>query len=120
MLASYVKKKVIHPNESLYEISFVLRQYSYFNKTFFNFCLYSTDLWECPSGYLLFQETCYKLFRETKNHIRAQRHCENEGKGGKLGSPSTHMQVYNDHLIVHKVCLKFKMNLLWLIASNIY
>ena len=67
------------------------------------FCILScsTDLWECPSGYLLFQETCYKLFRETKNHIRAQRHCENEGKGGKLGSPSTHMQVYNDHPIVH-------------------
>ena len=56
--------------------------------------VFSSDLWECPNGYLLFQEKCYGLVREEKTHIRAHRHCENEGEGGQLAAPYTHMQVH--------------------------
>ena len=52
-----------------------------------------TDLWECPDGYLLFQDKCFKLFRESKSHIMAHRHCESVGEGGQLAAPHTHMQV---------------------------
>ena len=51
------------------------------------------ELWECPPGYLLFQEKCYKLIREKKTHVRAQRYCEQEGNGGQIAAPYTNMQV---------------------------
>ena len=49
------------------------------------------DLWECPEGYLLFQEKCYKLIREKKSHVQAQRNCSEQG--GQIAFPHTHIQV---------------------------
>ena len=51
------------------------------------------DLWECPEGYVMFQQMCYKLFRQRKSHIMAHRHCEEEGEGGQLATPYTVAQV---------------------------
>ena len=41
----------------------------------------------------MFQEKCYKLVREKKSHVRAQRYCEEQGKGGQIAFPHTHVQV---------------------------
>ena len=41
----------------------------------------------------MFQEKCYKLVREKKSHVRAQRYCEEQGKGGQIAFPHTNVQV---------------------------
>ena len=78
-------------------------------------------MWECPSGYLLFQETCYRQYYELKSHIDAHRYCENENNEGKLASPYTNIQVglsYYGFLLFHHLQL---IHLIWtLIAVHLY
>ena len=53
----------------------------------------------------MFQEKCYKLFRERKSSVRAQRHCENEGRGGELAAPYTNMQVELQMIYHNSICI---------------
>ena len=83
----------------------------------------------------MFQEKCYKLVREKKSHVRAQRYCEEQGKGGQIAFPHTHVQVrllqrYFSGLLnlliiltlsyIHQIVFViFYRNNFWKILSNI-
>ena len=50
-----------------------------------------TDLWGCPSGYLLHEMNCYKQIRTAKMFGEAEVICRAEG--GSLAKPITLLQV---------------------------
>jgi hypothetical protein len=50
-----------------------------------------TDLWGCPSGYVMLEMNCYKLVRSQKMFAEAELACQADG--GKVAKPITLLQV---------------------------
>jgi hypothetical protein len=50
-----------------------------------------TDLWGCPSGYVMLELNCYKLVRSPKMFAEAELACLADG--GKVAKPITLLQV---------------------------
>jgi hypothetical protein len=52
---------------------------------------FTTDLWGCPPGYLMFEGNCYKIVRQEKSFSDAELFCQQDG--GAIAKPVTKAQV---------------------------
>ena len=65
-----------------------LHEYASF--TPLSFCVF-LDMWGCPSGYLMLESNCFKMFRTPKIFADAELACQKEG--GMVAKPLTLLQV---------------------------